>query len=1094
MKFPEYKQIVNLIPGGCPQFLDFGIKEDQLKRYARSFCEDASETEGGKYPHFLRCLTQDVQDNNTSDLVDMREAIGTQELTLRTKAPTPFIEDYSVPLLESLQCFCAEWMPLPFLRVTGQTWPDGAGRVEKGPSNWARGMMLPVEEIPGLWHLTIVFDTKIEEKPENEDGRYFALSQDDLNAASEFLLAWHVRDNSWFVNEGWVDQWIHDRYEAWLKNRLRFVRSTDENSCLRHLAYYMTWLDVASRAMGPVRVKVSDSNRSDAIDVDLILDIGNSRTTGILVETSAAKKTDLNDSYLLELRDLSDPNRICTDPFETRVEFVDVSFGNDLLSRRSGRRTPAFAWPSCVRVGPEATRLSTYASCAEGNTGMSSPKRYLWDENKWTQSWRYNTCGGQEPLVTRGLFPRQLNEYGTPIFCFEGRERNRWLTSPAIRKQPAEPLFGSFFTRSSLMMFMVGEIVTQALVNINSPDSRGRRLLSDKPRHLRRIIFTVPTAMPVAERRIFQRWVELAVRLIWHGLGWDQGKEEKGFHYQELPAIICEWDEASCSHLVLLYNEIMVKHLGDAGRYFSLYGRLRKGSDGINHPSVRIASIDIGGGTTDLSITTHVLVSDPSESPRIEPHMEFRDGFNIAGDEVLREVIRNRIIPAIEKVIESKHLESRSVTLSLFGRYTQAKTEQLRTRQAQFVRQFAVPVALGILQACENLDPDDGQIYTCNFGDFFSESGELGNTCSTSKQTPLLNKNKKNSEGKEYTAASSCTGPSTENGTPEEAGITKAKDSEEISEKTGLEGATSFTPHTKAPRPQAGVLRFFDTVINNCGGKLPIDIMTIPLTFSLELISEDIRRVLGDTLSSLCEMVHLYDSDILLVTGRPSAWKGVLQTILAKTPLTPDRVIAMRNYHVGSWYPCADIFGCIADPKSTVVVGAILCALSCGYLEGINFDASRMRMTSTARYVGELNMQGQLEKNRVWFIANDDGSIEPEEREITYHSPITIGYRQLAAERWPASRYYKLDFVNKAEAGSGPYRVKLQLKKDSGLPLNFDSEMPQGEGEIIIDEISQISPSGDAQPLRAESMTATLQTLPSLDGYWLDSGIVISEG
>ncbi|MDE8731324.1 virulence factor SrfB, partial [Desulfovibrio desulfuricans] len=83
----------------------------------------------------------------------------------------------------------------------------------------------------------------------------------------------------------------------------------------------------------------------------------------------------LNDSYLLELRDLSQPEHIYSDPCETRVEFVDAAFGNDALSRRSGRQTPAFAWPSAVRIGPEAARLASQAVCAEGTTGMSSPKR-----------------------------------------------------------------------------------------------------------------------------------------------------------------------------------------------------------------------------------------------------------------------------------------------------------------------------------------------------------------------------------------------------------------------------------------------------------------------------------------------------------------------------------------------------------------------------------------------------------------------------------------------------------------------------------------------------------------------------------------------
>ncbi|MBQ2477063.1 MAG: virulence factor SrfB, partial [Desulfovibrio sp.] len=309
------------------------------------------------------------------------------------------------------------------------------------------------------------------------------------------------------------------------------------------------------------------------------------------------------------------------------------------------------------------------------------------------------------------------------------------------------------------------------------------------------------------------------------------------------------------------------------------------------------------------------------------------------------------------------------------------------------------------------------------------------------------------------------------------------------------DGSTLLPGLRLSPRPQQGVANYFQNVLASLGAHATLDLMDIPVVFSLDAISEDIRRTLGDTLSSLCEMVHLYDADILLVTGRPSAWKGVIQTILAKTPLTPDRVVAMRSYHVGSWYPCADTFGCIADPKSTVVVGAILCALSSGYLEGINFDASHMHPSSTARFVGELNLQGQLEKDKIWFTVDNDGTVSPEEREITYHSPITIGYRQLAVDRWPASRYYKLDFVDKKANASGPFAVRIKLNKDSGrMALAEDGEVPQTEGEINILEVNRIAQSGERMPLRPTAMTATLQTLPSLEGYWLDSGIIVSEG
>jgi Uncharacterized protein conserved in bacteria, putative virulence factor len=123
-------------------------------------------------------------------------------------------------------------------------------------------------------------------------------------------------------------------------------------------------------ALNDLAAQVINPDRDTPVDVDLVLDIGNSRTTGILVETLPQRITNLNDSYLLELRDLSQPEHIYADPFETRVEFVDAAFGNDAFSRRSGRLSPAFAWPSSVRIGPEAARLATQAVCAEGTTGM----------------------------------------------------------------------------------------------------------------------------------------------------------------------------------------------------------------------------------------------------------------------------------------------------------------------------------------------------------------------------------------------------------------------------------------------------------------------------------------------------------------------------------------------------------------------------------------------------------------------------------------------------------------------------------------------------------------------------------------------------
>lgn len=1050
---PRYLSPVSIIPGGCPQFLDFALPEDELKRIRRYFREEKKQ-EGdaqGRYTHYLRCLVE--TENGYADQL--------------TGQPCDY--DYEMDARRELTVWEGQWLPVPFLRTLDQLWPDGGRRFECGPSNWARAQILRSTKTPGQLRVVLAFDTNLEERPP-EGEEYFALSPQDVAAHGHFMLASLVRDNSWFLNAAWVDEWLSGIYSASRQHRHHGRGSWQEETpyVLQHLASYLTWLEIVRLALNNLAAQVINPERDTPVDVDLILDIGNSRTTGILVETLPQRVTNLNDSYLLELRDLSQPDRIYADPFETRVEFVDAAFGNDALSRRSGRQTPAFAWPSAVRLGPEAARLATQAVCAEGATGMSSPKRYLWDERPWQQSWRYNTGGKAEPMVSRGLFPRRLNPQGTPLACFGDP---LFKKSPALQKQEPEPIFESLFTRSSLMLFMMGEILTQALVTINSPSTRARRELPNLPRRLRRLIFTVPTAMPVAEKRIFRRWVLWAVRVVWDALGWSQwympgNQQSKGLggDYRLSPQVRCDWDEASCSQLVLLYNEMAVKQHGDAHHLFRLMGKPRPSCN--NHPCVRVASIDIGGGTTDLSITTYELASGEGDTARIVPHTEFRDGFNIAGDEVLREVIADHVIPAIAEALTSLGLaEPRALLAQLFGRDSIGMSQEERNTRVRLVRQIAVPVALGLLAACES-DDEPERNYTCRLADFFEPDPVALSTAAILK--------------------------------PRAADLERALPrSSETSDAAGEQEALS--PPRQAPRPQPAVLRAVEDLVRRAAPFIQnFNILDVPIQVRPQAVNATIRATLGPTLSALCEIVHLYDSDVLLLTGRPSAWQGVIAPVLAKLPVPPDRIIPMRQYHVGSWYPFADALGRITDPKTTVVVGAILCALADGHLEGFSFDSAALRLTSTARYIGEMDINSQLKRPKVWFQVDVESNEGTEQtRSVAFSGPLSIGYRQLDAERWPTTRYHLLAFGSEEAraraAGRLPYTVDVRLRVEDvwdDAPRTEEEKDRRSEGEFSIDAITD----NQGRGVDRRDLEIRLQTLKLDEGYWLDTGIVSDAG
>ena len=129
MEAPKYNYPVSLIPGGCPQFLDFDIDPDGLDpkilRFSRAFREKRRpEAQGdGRDAFELICLDED-ENGRRFDLV--------------TGAAVPEAPDYEIEARKSLECFFDQWIPLPVLRMREVRRPDGEPMFTPGPSNWAR--------------------------------------------------------------------------------------------------------------------------------------------------------------------------------------------------------------------------------------------------------------------------------------------------------------------------------------------------------------------------------------------------------------------------------------------------------------------------------------------------------------------------------------------------------------------------------------------------------------------------------------------------------------------------------------------------------------------------------------------------------------------------------------------------------------------------------------------------------------------------------------------------------------------------------------------------------------------------------------------
>ncbi|MEI2781754.1 MAG: virulence factor SrfB [Candidatus Competibacter sp.] len=644
-KLKKYAATINLIPNTAIQFLDFGFDLDQL-RVSRAFL---SET-GADGRAVLTCLYADDA--------------GGQFVTGDGRTVKPE-QVYSLNAAKAAAIFAGAWLPVPFLRVR-ERHPDGHHLFDKGPTNWARARLveLPTPDAEGNTHrVTLAFDTQL--LPTREGRPYLAPSPLDTQSGEEFALSDAEADTGWFLEQDWVREWLHQRFHAY-ELRRRAPRRVDEAELRASPDAQAAWLTVLTllqRAVRPpcLRFTFVDSDPTARINrpvnVDLVLDVGNSRTCGMLMETSGDDPVDMNDSYRLELRDLSEPERVYDEPFPSRVEFVRGSFGDEKLSRRSGR-TSAFLWPTATRVGYEAQTLSYYSHGTEGSTGLSGPKRYLWDTDLRHHPWRFNPgpggFGGDSGPVTTGPFIGHLREDGEELAAGE------------------PPAVSALFSRSSLMSFFVAEVLLQAFVQANSPARRYERVHSEAPRRLRRAILTLPTAMPLAERKLFARRVNIAVRLTWRALGLDESQAPEPF---------LQWDEATGTQIVFLYNEVKHNFQGDAALFFQVFGRAREGYG--EAPCLRLASIDIGGGTTDLIITTYQLEGGTA----VRPTQEFREGFNIAGDDVLCGIIERNVLPVLVDAIRQSGAANPEELLARLLGANQGRSGRARSDLAPTVRQ-----------------------------------------------------------------------------------------------------------------------------------------------------------------------------------------------------------------------------------------------------------------------------------------------------------------------------------------------------------------------------------------------------------------------
>ncbi|RYD83951.1 MAG: hypothetical protein EOP84_06850, partial [Verrucomicrobiaceae bacterium] len=120
----------------------------------------------------------------------------------------------------------------------------------------------------------------------------------------------------------------------------------------------------------------------------------------------------------------------------------------------------------------------------------------------------------------------------------------------------------------------------------------------------------------------------------------------------EVPAVDFPVDEAIASQLPIIFAEI--QHMGGQGEnWLALMGRSGEGGQ----PTLRVLTVDIGGGTTDYSVVEY---RDEMPGPGVEllAKLLFKDSTNVAGDWLVKALVERLLLP---KLGERFHRDERAM-------------------------------------------------------------------------------------------------------------------------------------------------------------------------------------------------------------------------------------------------------------------------------------------------------------------------------------------------------------------------------------------------------------------------------------------------
>jgi hypothetical protein len=613
---------------------------------------------------------------------------------------------------------------------------------------------------------------------------------------------------------------------------------------------------------------------------------------------------------------------------------------------------------------------------------MGSPKRYAWDDrsvgmsgsNYWSQMPNSHGDSRERPFYFEkldGLFRLFMDPEGQD-WETNGTPRESDLAHAPFRNSPP-----NFPRRDSICWFALS-ILEAAYRQINSDNYLNVAKRRTLPRKLARVSVLYPSGWTKLEKdAYFNQW-KRAMKIFTTSHLSGNGRIELESRDRSCLPVFEErgLDEAMCAQLPVVYSEVCA--LGGAGKaWFDLYGNGKK---------VRVMNVDIGGGTTDFSVIEYRPDAGHGETPetlrrndptaRLSAKLWYKDGKSIAGDALVKKIIEDMLIP-------------QWISSSI------GDLENLSSLERKWLsKMFSEPESILFSDVDSRLPSKLSRIARLVF-------------------LPIVNK---------------ILGKLGESDSTEDEILIKA---DSLADAKILDGLNSLAKETLVRKIHDYTPDEHDLFSKDA-----------TLCFSRAKLEERIDSVFVGLFDDLLQVFREFPCDMVILSGKPSELSRIKERIHEALPILPQRIINLKGYEAGTWYPFAEM-GKVTDAKTAAVVGAALHQdILNGNLKGFSLK-EEPHLERTPHYWGGINRNARPEEffKNLLFDKRDLESARESFVECEIPLGCILGRKSFRHAKSQPEPVYQLCYDSEVQDENLPHALRVKLKWSMNCQLGEHLEL-----------------------------------------------------